>query len=43
MIWSILNSDLDSRRKCAAVIVQLKGEHRNLYAVSHLKQFWQEA
>ena len=25
MVWSILNSDLDARRKCAAVILQLRG------------------
>ena len=25
MVWSILNSDLDPRRKCAAVILQLRG------------------
>jgi hypothetical protein len=30
MIWSILNSDLDSRRKCAAVILQLKGGAQEL-------------
>lgn len=25
MVWSILNADLDSRRKCAAVTLQLRG------------------
>ena len=25
MVWSILNSDLDARRKCAAVILELRG------------------
>ena len=30
MVWSVLNSDLDSRRKCAAVILQLRGGAQEL-------------
>ena len=30
MVWSILNSDLDARRKCAAVILQLRGSAQEL-------------